>query len=191
MDTEETGKPRMERRTERMFVLRRLWPPQASRCRSREQEPHSEEWVVIREILAKARPIDLPRSFVLTSGQLLKPRRRLWYPYLRTITAGVAAFVLLVFAASLWMPDGQAPSLTYPSPSAKCVAPTTILRAAARTTARSTASASPEIAAPALEEGPRGAEAILRFLGVGGLALLGVFLSLTCWAYRKERRFHG
>lgn len=154
------------------------------RCPACQQR--AEEIRAVRRVLAQAGPVAAPRTFTLHAGQRLR-RRRLWYPFLRTATLGVAAFVWIVFVASLLLYDAVSPSAAGSSGSVTRGAPTAIIGAIS--TPRCTTTAYVPFESPASGDGRAFIGLLVRFLEIAGLGLLGASMVLTLWAYRKERLF--
>ncbi|MGC8875216.1 MAG: anti-sigma factor family protein [Chloroflexia bacterium] len=150
-------------------------------CRKRAQEVRA-----VRMLLAHAGRVPAPRPFTLVTKP---PRNRkwLWYPFLRTATAGMAAFALVVFFTSLLM-CGAVP------PSTGCFrwstnTPTEIMGALSGGTPRGTATSYASFERPLPPKEGAAIGPLLRLLQTVGLTTLGILMGLTFWAYRKERPF--
>lgn len=90
-------------------LLRHL--PQCPTCRQRLRE-----FEALRDALRSAPALRLPKeSFALSPRDLPARRKVLWYPFLRTVTAAVAALVLVFFLASLLVPAAFEPAFSSPA----------------------------------------------------------------------------
>lgn len=152
-------------------------------CRQR-----AEEIRAVRRLLARTGPVTAPRAFTLGGGQCGQ-RKRLWYPLLRTVTLGIAAFVWIVFVASLLLQDATSPSLPGSSRSVARVSSTAIIGTIASGTPRCTTTASVSFENPGPQSGRALVGLVVRTLEIAGLGLLAASMALTLWAYRKERPF--